>query len=111
MLGSGWAGLSADGEDCFVVGEVNQQALFARTAAAEVPQVVVPQIVDQPYFARRVAELGIGAAHDGPTPTAKSLSDALRLVLLPQTQARARDVAVTIGTDGARTAARMLLNA
>lgn len=126
VLGSGWAGLSADGEDCFVVGEVNHQALFARTAAvihhggagttttaaaAGVPQVVVPQIVDQPYFARRVAELGIGAAHDGPTPTAKSLSDALRLVLLPQTQARARDVAVTIGTDGARTAARMLLNA
>lgn len=126
VLGSGWAGLTTDADDCFVVGEVNQQALFGRTAAvihhggvgttttaaaAGVPQVVVPQIVDQPHFARRVAELGIGAAHDGPTPTAKTLWEALRLVLLPQTQARASEVATTIRTDGAQTAARMLLNA
>ena len=34
------------------------------------PQVGVPQIADQPYWAGRVAELGIGTAHDGPTPTA-----------------------------------------
>ncbi|WP_240776891.1 hypothetical protein [Nonomuraea basaltis] len=44
---------------------------------------VVPQIVDQPYWAGRVAELGIGAAHDGPTPTLESLSVALRTALTP----------------------------
>lgn len=86
VLARGWADLSViDGrDDCFVVGEVNQQALFGRVAAvvhhggggttttaarAGAAQVIVPQIVDQPYWARRVAELGIGAAHDGPTPT------------------------------------------
>lgn len=57
LLGSGWAGLSGVGDDCLVVGEVNQQALFARVAAvvhhggigttttaarAGAPQVIVP---------------------------------------------------------------------
>ena len=44
-----------------------------RRPAAGVPQVVVPQIADQPYWARRVADLGIGAAHEGSTPTVESL--------------------------------------
>ena len=38
----------------------------------------MPKIVDQPYWAGRVAEMGIGAAHDGPAPTLGSLSAALR---------------------------------
>jgi hypothetical protein len=50
------------------------------------PQVVVPQAGDQLYWAARVAELCIGAAHDGPTPTTESLSAALRTTL---TRARA----------------------
>ena len=85
--------------DSFAVGEVNQQALFGRVAAvvhhggagttttatrAGAPQVVVPQMADQPYFAGRVADLGIGAAHDGPTPTFESLSAALRTALTPR---------------------------
>ncbi len=86
LLARGWAGLAPidDADDCFVVGEVNQQELFRRVAAAVhhggagtttaaaragAPQVVVPRIADQPYWATRVAGLGIGAAHDGPTPT------------------------------------------
>ena len=34
LLGRGWAGLASidDADDCFVVGEVNQQALFGRVA-------------------------------------------------------------------------------
>ena len=61
LLARGWAGLALidDRDDCFVVGEVNQQALFGRVAAvvhhggagttttaarAGAPQVVVPQI-------------------------------------------------------------------
>ena len=46
-------------------------------------------MADQPYWAGRVAELGIGAAHDGPTPTTESLSAALRTALSPETRARA----------------------
>lgn len=126
LIGSGWAGLTTDDPDCFVIGEVNQQALFPRVAAvvhhggagttataarAGAPQVVVPQIVDQPYWAARVADLGIGVAHEHPTPTVHSLTEALRLVLTPETHTRAIAVAGTIRTDGAVTAAKMLLNA
>jgi vancomycin aglycone glucosyltransferase len=126
LLGRGWAGLALvdDQDDCFVVGEVDQQELFDRVAAvvhhggagttttaarAGVPQVVVPQGGDQGYWARRVAELGVGAAHDGPTPTAASLSAALRTALTPRTRARATAVSAGIRTDGARTAARLLI--
>ncbi|MFD3538461.1 glycosyltransferase [Streptomyces sp. NPDC058662] len=128
IVSSGWADLALidDGADCFVVGEVNQQALFPRTAAvihhggagttttatrAGAPQVVVPQMADQPYWAGRVAELGIGVAHDGPTPTFESLSTALETVLAPATRARAATVAGTVRTDGAAVAARLLLDA
>jgi vancomycin aglycone glucosyltransferase len=127
VVGRGWAGLAPidDRDDCFVVDEVNQQALFARLAAvvhhggagttttaarAGAPQVVVPVMADQPYFAGRVAALGIGAAHDGPTPTTASLSAALRKALTPETGARAAAVAGRIRTDGATVAATMLLD-
>ncbi|WP_431912537.1 glycosyltransferase [Nonomuraea jabiensis] len=127
LLARGWADLALidDRDDCFVVGEVNQQALFPRMAAvvhhggagttttaarAGAPQVVVPQIADQPYWAARIAELGIGAAHDGPTPTVESLSAALTTALTPETRARAKAVAGTIHTDGATVAAKLLLD-
>ncbi len=128
LVARGWADLALidDRDDCFAVGEVNQQALFGRVAAvvhhggagttttaarAGAPQVVVPQMADQPYFAGRVAELGIGTAHDGPTPTTESLSGALRTTLTPETRARAAAVAGTIRTDGATVAATLLLDA
>ncbi|MCX4633604.1 glycosyltransferase family 1 protein [Streptomyces sp. RPA4-5] len=127
LLARGWAELARidDRDDCFVVGEVNQQALFARVAAvvhhggagttttaarAGAPQVVVPQIADQPHWGARVAELGIGAVHDGPAPTVGSLSAALTTTLAPETGVRARAVAGTIRTDGATLAAKMLLD-
>ena len=78
-------------------------------ARAGAPQLVVPQGGDQVYWARRVAELDIGAAHDGPTPTVQSLSVALRSVLSQETRARATAVAGDVGTDGARTAAGLLI--
>jgi vancomycin aglycone glucosyltransferase len=128
LVARGWADLALidDRDDYFAVGEVNQQALFGRVAAvvhhggagttttaarAGAPQVVVPQMADQPYFAGRVAELGIGTAHDGPTPTTESLSAALRTTLTPETRARATAVAGTIRTDGATVAAKLLLDA
>ncbi|MCJ1679136.1 glycosyltransferase [Streptomyces sp. APSN-46.1] len=129
VVSRGWADLALidDQDDCFLVGEVNHQALFRRMAAvvhhggagttttatrAGAPQVVVPQGADQPYFAGRVADLGIGAAHDGPTPTTESLSAALTTALTPETRARATAVADTIRTtDGATVAAKLLLDA
>jgi vancomycin aglycone glucosyltransferase len=124
----GWAELAPidDRDDCFVVGEVNHQALFGRVAAvvhhggsgttmtatrSGAPQVVVPQATDQPYWAGRVADLGIGVAHDGPTPTFESLSAALKSALTDETRARATAVAATIRTDGTTVAAKLLLDA
>ncbi|SDZ16415.1 vancomycin aglycone glucosyltransferase [Amycolatopsis xylanica] len=126
LLGSGWAGLGLvdDADDCFAIGEVNQQALFRRVAAvvhhggagttttaagAGAPQVIMPRIADQPYWASRVADLGIGVAHMDSTATVESLTAALTQVLTPETRARASEVAGMIRTDGATVAAKMLL--
>ena len=126
LVSRGWADLAPidDRDDCFTLGEVNQQALFRRVAAvvhhggagttttaarAGAPQVVVPQWADQPYWAGRVADLGIGVAHDDPAPTTESLSAALKTALTAETRARATAVADLIRTDGATVAATMLL--
>ncbi|OBK47943.1 glycosyltransferase [Mycobacterium sp. 1081908.1] len=126
LVARGWAGLAPidDGDDCFAVGEVNQQMLFGRVAAvvhhggagttttaaaAGAPQVVVPQGADQLYWAGRVGDLGIGTAHVGTAPTAESLSAALEPVLAPEARARAGAVARLIRTDGAAVAATLLL--
>ncbi|MGT2468256.1 glycosyltransferase [Mesorhizobium atlanticum] len=125
VIAQGWAGLDLvdDRDDCFAIGEVNQQALFGRVAAvvhhggagttvaaarAGAPQLIVPQIGDQPYWAGRAAELGIGAAHDGPMPTGQSLSAALEVVLAPKVLARARAFAGKVRTNGADAAAKWL---
>jgi vancomycin aglycone glucosyltransferase len=127
LVSRGWADLALvdDQDDCFAVGEANHQALFTRVAAvihhggagttttaarAGAPQVVVPQLADQPYWAGRVTDLGIGAAHDGPTPTFESLSAALETALAPETHARATAVAATIRTDGTEVAAKLLFD-
>ena len=128
VVARAWADLALtdDRDDCFAVGEVNQQALFAQVAAvvhhggagtttaaarAGAPQVVIPQMADQPYWAGRVADLGIGTVHDSPTPTTESLSADLRTALTIETRARATAVAGTIRTDGAAVAAKLLLDA
>ncbi|MEV6975268.1 glycosyltransferase [Kitasatospora sp. NPDC093806] len=128
VVSRGWSELDLidDRDDCFLVGEVNQQALFARVAAvvhhgsagttttatrAGVPQVVVPRGADQPYWAGRVAGLAIGAAHDDAAdPTVDSLSAALGTALTPAARARATAVAGTIRTDGTTVAARLLFD-
>jgi vancomycin aglycone glucosyltransferase len=125
LVSRGWADLALidEQDDCFTVGEVNHQALFQRVAAvvhhggagttttvarAGAPHVVVPQIADQPYWAGRVADLGIGIAHYSPTPTVESLSAALQSALAAETRARAADIAGQIRTDGASVAAKLL---
>jgi vancomycin aglycone glucosyltransferase len=128
LIARGRAGLDAidESDDCFVIGEVNQQALFPRMAAvvhhggagtttaaarAGAPQVIVPQVADQPYWAGRVSALGIGAAHDGPAPDFASLSACLSVALAADTVETAARFARSIRIDGATTAAEMLLAA
>ena len=124
----GWAELSLpdDATDCIAIDEVNQQALFGRVAAvvhhggagtttaaamAGAPQVVVPQMYDQHYWARRIAELGIGAAHAASAPTAKSLAVALEQVIRPHVAARTGEIRSRMERDGARRAAERLVGA
>lgn len=126
VLARGWAGLAPvdDQDDCFLVGEVNQQALFKRVSAvihhggagttttasmAGAPQIIVPQIVDQPYWAARVAGLRIGVAHDGPNPTFESLSASIEKALTPAVAQRAKAVSNSLPTDGASVAAAQLI--
>lgn len=127
LLARGWAELAPDGDDdCFAIGEVNQQALFRRVAAvvhhggagttttaarAGVPQVVVPQGADQVYWALRVIALGIGSACDGPTPPVGALPSALEVALADETRARADAVGRDIAADGAAVAAKLLFEA
>ena len=126
ILARGWADLAPidEARDCFAVGEVNQQALFGRVAAvvhhggagttttaarAGAPQLVVPQVADQPYWAGRAVALGIGAAHDGPAPTFESLSAGLETALAPATRERAAAIAGRMRGDGAAMAAELLV--
>ena len=76
LVSSGWARLGeALPETCMAVGEVSHAALFphlagvvhhggagttATAARAGVPQLIVPHMLDQFYWAGRIAALGIG---------------------------------------------------
>lgn len=128
IVSRGWADLSLvdDEPDCLAIGEVNQQALFKRVAAvvhhggagtttaaarAGAPQVVIPQLYDQHYWARRIHHLGIGTAHAPGTPTTDSLTSALRHALQPDVAARAQSIATAVRSDGAQAAARRLITA
>jgi vancomycin aglycone glucosyltransferase len=128
VVSRGWADLAVvDNEpDCLAIGEVNVLALFKRVAAvvhhggagtttaaalAGTPQVVVPQIYDQHYWAQRIHHLGIGTAHAPGTPTTDSLTDALEQTLKPDVAARAESIATAVRRDGAEAAARRLIRA
>lgn len=126
LLSEGWAGLRAvdDGADCLTIGEVNHQALFPRVAAvvhhggagttmaaavAGVPQVVSPMYADQPYWAERVASLGVGACLPPLEITPETLAVRLREVMKPAVGNTARALASRVSASGAEAAARRLL--
>jgi vancomycin aglycone glucosyltransferase len=128
IVSRGWADLSpADNEpDCLAIGEVNLQALFKRVAVvvhhggagtttlaalAGAPQVVIPQVYDQHYWAQRIHDLGIGTAHAPGTPTTDSLTGALEHTLQPDVAARAQSLATAVRRDGALAAAQRLISA
>lgn len=127
ILSRGWADLSLvdNAPDCLAIGEVNVQALFKRVAAivhhggagtttaaalAGTPQVVIPQVYDQHYWAQRIHDLGIGTAHASGAPTTDSLTGALEHALQPDVVARARSIATRVRSDGAQAAAQSLIS-
>ncbi len=128
IVSRGWAEISF-GDDCgdaIRIGDVDHEILFERVAAvvhhggagtttaaarAGAPQVVIPQHYDQHYWARRVRDLGIGAAHGPESPSRDSLAQALAAVFEPAVAARARSVADAVRSDGATIAARRLIEA
>jgi vancomycin aglycone glucosyltransferase len=122
----GWADLSSvdNQPDCLVIDEVNVLALFKRVAAvvhhggagtttaaalAGAPQVVIPQIYDQHYWAQRIHQLGVGTAHAPGTPTTNSLTTALEHTLQPDVVVRAQSTATRLRREGARVAAERLM--
>jgi UDP:flavonoid glycosyltransferase YjiC (YdhE family) len=74
VVQAGWAGLAAAGDDVLAIDTVPHDWLFPRTAAvvhhagagttgaglrAGVPAVPVPVLADQPFWADRLARLGV----------------------------------------------------
>jgi vancomycin aglycone glucosyltransferase len=129
IIFQGWARLNVPdtGNDCILIGNVNHAKLFPRVAViahhggagttttaayAGKPQVIVPHIYDQYYWADRVQTLGIGVK--GPQPTelnVKALVDALRECLKPEMTAAAQAVASRVEQQGAHIAAQRLIEA
>jgi sterol 3beta-glucosyltransferase len=77
VVQSGWAGLVPEDDDILPVGEVPHQWLLPRCAAAVhhagagttgavicagIPSVTVPVLLDQPFWANRVHQLGVAPA-------------------------------------------------
>ena len=127
VVSRGWANLSVSSNDadCIAVDDVNHHALFRRVAAvvhhggagttttaalAGAPQVIVPQIYDQHYWAERVRAIGVGAAHAPGQPAADTLTAALAHALTPEVATRARLVSRSIARDGTRIAAERLIS-
>lgn len=123
----GWADLELvdDSPDCLLIGEVNQRALFRRVAAvvhhggagtttaaalSGAPQVIVPQVYDQPYWAQQIEKLGAGVAHAPGAPSEQTLTAALQRALQPQVAESARKLANVMTRDGAARAARHLID-
>ncbi|RSM76791.1 glycosyltransferase [Kibdelosporangium aridum] len=116
----GWADLSLvdESDDVLAVGEVNHQEVFKRSAAvvhhggagttttaalSGVPQVIVPQMFDQFYWAEQVEHLGIGREQ-----SSDELAEAVEFVMRPEMVASAQEVSAGIRTDGAMVAAQRI---
>jgi vancomycin aglycone glucosyltransferase len=123
----GWGDLQPidAGADCLSVGDVNHQRLFARVAAvvhhggagtttaaalAGRPQVIVPHLYDQYYWAERVRTLGIGVrGQNGTRLDSAGLVRAVRACLKPAVVEAAQALAPRIERRGARIAAERLV--
>jgi vancomycin aglycone glucosyltransferase len=132
VISQGWgnltltdSGMTDSGTDHILIGDASHENLLPRVAAvvhhggagtttaavrAGKPQVVVPHLYDQYYWARRVQKLGVGIA--GPTRerlTSNAIVSALRNCLRPDTISRAQALSSRIELHGARIAAERLV--
>jgi vancomycin aglycone glucosyltransferase len=127
IISQGWAQLNAPdvGSNCMVIGNVDHAKLFPRvalvahhggagttttTACAGKPQVIVPHVYDQYYWADRVQTLGIGVM--GPQSSelnVDALVHALRECLKPEMTACAQTVASRVERHGVHIAAERLI--
>lgn len=123
LVGAGWTDLAtADATDQVrIVGPVDHTLLLPRcagavhhggagTTAASVgaglPTVVCAVAFDQPFWGRRLQDLGIGTWSPFREMTAATLTEALRRVLTDQTAQRARTVGAALRQeDGTQAAA------
>jgi sterol 3beta-glucosyltransferase len=111
IIQSGWAGLRAESDDILTVGEIPHDWLFGKVAAvvhscgagttaaglrAGLPAVAIPQPGgDQPFWARRLRELGASAATlSRRRLTADQLATAIEIALTDSAY-RARAVALS----------------
>jgi vancomycin aglycone glucosyltransferase len=125
ILSRGWADLDLiDREpDCIAIGDVDHRALFPRVAAvvhhggagttlaaagAGVPQVVVPMFSDQPFWASRVRDLGLGTSIPFAELTSETLAAALHAAGSAAIAEQAALITTRIVLDGAAVAARRL---
>jgi UDP:flavonoid glycosyltransferase YjiC (YdhE family) len=128
VVQAGWAGLAPFDDDILLVGDVPHDWLFPRMAAeahhagagttaaglrAEVPAVAVPVLLDQPFWAARLHQLGVA-----PTPlpqrdlTADALADAIRSCLDdPGYRSRAVNLAGRIRAEDGAAAVLTVVNA
>jgi vancomycin aglycone glucosyltransferase len=127
ILVRGWGAIDAvdAGDDILAIGDVNHERLLPRVAAvvhhggagtttaaarAGRPQVIVPHLYDQFYWAHRVETLGVGV--EGPPTTeltVDGLAESLRACLAPNLAARAEALASRMERHGARIAAERLI--
>jgi UDP:flavonoid glycosyltransferase YjiC (YdhE family) len=118
ILQSGWGGLSKSDlpDTIFMVDSIPHSWIFPRVSAvvhhggagttsaglrAGVPSIVIPFFGDQPFWGRRIAELGVGPA---PIPrkqlTVKRLADAIHRSLTDQLmRQRAADLGAKIRSE------------
>lgn len=113
VLSRGWAQFAADEPDCFIATDVSHAQLFRRVTAvihhggsgttstaarAAAPQLIVPHISDQFYWAHRIQTLGLG-----PPPiwrarlTQENLTAAIRVCVSdPAVRERAGQIAAAM---------------
>jgi sterol 3beta-glucosyltransferase len=129
VLATGWSGLSQVDHlpnSIFILKQAPHTWLFPRMAAvvhhggagttaagfrAGVPGVIIPAGNDQPAWAQRAYELGVGAR---PIPrkalTAEKLAGAILSALKPETVVSARELGAKIAAErGAEAAAQIIL--